>query len=144
MTQIIDALEKKLNGFVKGAKKRKKKAKKTKHERYFEGQQDAFEQVLIELKNLKYELESHETEQTDAVKEESAEKATEAISAVDDTEMLLQDAISKGVITRKTSFYFYDGFPNGKIQGKKNAFSLLKDEDLAAKVKQQIAETAAA
>ena len=58
IAEHIDELEKKVAAFIKQANKRKKKAKKSKVKHYFEGQNDAFKQILIELKNLKYELET--------------------------------------------------------------------------------------
>ena len=134
----IDALEKKLTGFIKKAKKRKKKAKKSKIECYFEGQQDAFEQVLIELKNLKYESEMHVEE--DEHEDEIEQEAVKSISSPEEDERLLQEALDKGVITRKVSFYFYEDFPTGKVQGKQRLFELLSDKTIAEKIKHQIAE----
>ena len=134
----LDTLEKKLTGFIKEAKKRKKKAKKSKTERYFEGQQDAFEQVLIELKNLKYELEVHVEEDPHA--NEFEQEDVENVSSTEESERFLQEALDKGVITRKVSFYFYEDFPTGKVQGKQRVFELLSDEKIAEKIKQQIAE----
>jgi hypothetical protein len=134
----LDTLEKKLTGFIKEAKKRKKKAKKSKIERYFEGQQDAFEQVLIELKNLKYELEVHVEEDPHA--DEFEQEDVESAYSIEESERFLQEALDKGVITRKISFYFYEDFPTGKVQGKQRVFELLSDENIAEKIKQQIAE----
>ena len=137
----IDVFEKKLASFIKKAKKRKKKAKKSKVARYFEGQQDAFEQVLIELKNLKYELETHVAE--DEHDDEVEREVGESISATEKGERLLQAALDSAIITRKTSFYFYEGFPSGKVQGKKRVFEQLSDESLAEKITRQIAEARA-
>jgi hypothetical protein len=134
----LDTLEKKLAGFIKESKKRKKKAKKSKTERYFEGQQDAFEQVLIELKNLKYELELHLDEDPHAW--EIEQEDVESASPTEENEHFLQEALDKGVITRKISFYFYEDFPTGKVQGKQRVFELLSDEKIGGKIKQQIAE----
>ena len=134
----LDTLEKKLTGYIKEAKKRKKKSKKSKIERYFEGQQDAFEQVLIELKNLKYEFEMHIEEDPHA--SEIEQEAVKSVLSTEEGERLLQEALDKGVITRKVSFYFYEAFPTGKAQGKQRVFELLSDETIAEKIKQQIAE----
>lgn len=138
ITRHLDRLEKKLAGFIKKAKKRKKKAKKSKVKRYFEGQQDAFEQVFIELKNLKYELEMH-VEEAEA-EDEIEQAAVESVSSAEEGERFLQEALDKGVITRKISFYFYEDFPTGKVQGKQRVFELLRDKTLAENIKQQMAK----
>jgi hypothetical protein len=136
MIEAIDNLEKKIVGLIKEAKKRKKKTKKTKNERYFEGQKEAFEQLLIEVKNLRYEFESS----TKSDEEERAADSDES-TPVDDAEALLDAALASDVITRKTSYYFHENFPNGKVQGKEKVLNLLKDEATATAVRQQFDET---
>ena len=70
---------------------------------YFEGQKDAFEQLLIEVKNLRYEFESS----TKSDEEERAADSDES-TPVDDAEALLDAALASDVITRKTSYYFHE------------------------------------
>lgn len=130
----IDDLEKKVTTLIKQANKRKKKAKKSKVKHYFEGQNDALEQILIELKNLKYELE------TGVEEDEEEAEASEQISEAD-TENLLEEALAKGVITRKISLYLHEDFPNGKIRGKQPVLEALKNRELSEKIRNQLANT---
>lgn len=121
----VDRLEKKISRLIKKANKKKKKAKKTKVKRYFEGQNDAFEKILSELKNLKYELETSEEQEQELLEEEG--------------ENLLKKALEKGVILRKTSFYLHDDFPNGKVHGKKKVLQAIMESHLQKKIQNQIA-----
>ena len=117
------------------SKKRKKKAKKTKVKRYFKGQRDAFEQILIKLKNLKYELETN-VEDDEEDKEEIEQKLEEK-----EGENLLKKALESGVIIRKTSFYLHDDLPNGKAHGKKRILQALSERNFFENIQNQIART---
>lgn len=141
MAKYIDMLEKKLTGFMKKAKKRKKNAKKAKIACYFEGQQDAFEKVLMELRILKYELETHGKDEDEGGA--IPPKAEEVAAPAEEGEDLLRKALETGVITQKISLYLHEDFPGGKVRGKKRVFDLLDDEHLAEKIRRQIAETRA-
>ncbi len=130
MAKDLNGLEKKISDSLKEAKKRKKKAKKKKATRYFEGQQEAFEQVLIELKNFKCDLE------TDIEDDEKIEAALEE----NESEELLKRALDKNIIIRKTSYYLYEDFPDGKLHGKKRVLEALEDKNLFEKIKNRTAE----
>jgi hypothetical protein len=130
IAQDINALSKKISSFIKEAKKRKKKAKKNRVKHYFEGQQDALEQVLIELKNMKYELDTS-GESEDEIEEETEEN---------EHEKLFQKALEKGTIIRKTSFYICEDFPGGKFHGKQKVLDALKNQDLFERIKKKLDE----
>lgn len=150
-TEYIDAhiaeFEKAIRDLIKRAKKQRKKTKKSKHRQYFEGKQDAFKQVLIELKHLRYEFGNsidNETAEGHDDSEAAIEKNSPEPAVPSDThEELLKDALECGIITRKTSLYFYDDFPHGKVRGKKLVFEQFCKEELAAKIRRQIAEKTA-
>ncbi|PIE35020.1 hypothetical protein CSA56_05950 [candidate division KSB3 bacterium] len=133
----INDLEKKLTFLVKESSKRRKKAKKSKVKYYFEGQEDAFEQILIELKNLKYELDMSEDEEEE---EQTIEKSTQEDIEGDGAESLLQQALKKGIITQRSSHYYYDEFPNKRLQGRGNVLAALSDTELYEKIQQQLSD----
>lgn len=130
IAQDINALSKKISSFIKEAKKRKKKAKKNRVKHYFEGQQDALEQVLIELKNMKYELDAS-GEDEDGIEEETE---------MNEHEKMLKKALEKGIIIRKTSFYICEDFPDGKFHGKQKVLDALKNQDLFERIKKKLDE----
>jgi hypothetical protein len=152
--EYIKDLEKKVSILVKEAHKRKKNAKKTKVKHYFDGQSDAFEQILMELKNLKYELDSHiddndEDETTEAEEEKVKKdrrktkvKATE--EQYPEEAVLLEESKERGVIVQKSSHYFHEAFVGGKVpgrvQGKLNVLKELAKEDIAQKIREQLAQ----
>jgi hypothetical protein len=129
----VDNVEKKISDFIKKAKKKKKKAKKAKVKSYFAGQKDAFEKAAIELKNLKHELEtSVEDEEKD---QEEPEQQVEG----EEREDLLNKALEKGVIIRRTSFYLHSDLPNGKAHGKQKMLQALSERSFCEKIQHQIA-----
>ena len=132
IAEHIDELEKKVATLIKQTNKRKNKAKKSKVKHYFEGQNDAFEQILIELKTLRYELETsfEEDEEEKKEKEQASEKSNEH---------LLEEALEKGVITRNVSLYLHDDLPNGKVRGKKRILEALNDNSFSEKIQHQLA-----
>ncbi len=175
----ISELESKVLTLVKEAHKRKKKAKKSNIKHYFEGQNDAFEQVLMELKNLRYELEVHIDDVDDEIEEAVVVEVEEAVVveveeavaaeveeavAVEveeavvkktrkkrkrakapqiqkpEEEALLKEAIAQGVITQKSSHYYNEIFPGGKIQGKIKILEALEQEDIRQKIQGQFAQ----
>jgi hypothetical protein len=101
--------------------------------RYFEGQNDAFEQILIELKKLKYKLETG-VKDDEEDKEEREQKSEES-----ERETLLKKALEKGVIIRHTSFYLHDDLPNGKVHGKKRMLQALNESSFFEKIQHQVA-----
>jgi hypothetical protein len=145
-THIV-AFEKAIKGLIKRAKKQRKKAKKSKHQQYFEGKQDAFKQVLIELKHLRYELgnnlESDADERHDDPDARIETPGSEAAVPSNADEELLKVALECGIITRKISLYLYEDFPHGKVRGKKLVFEQFCNEELVAKIRRQIAEKTA-
>ena len=133
----INDLEKKLITLIKETSKRRKKAKKSKVKHYFEGQGDAFEQVLIELKHLKYELETSDEEEEEQELEESGQEVATATGA----ERLLQQALAKGIITQKSSHYYYEDFPKGRVQGRDNVLATISEPELYEKLQSQLDES---
>ena len=134
MKEIMDHLEERIAKLLKKAKKRKKKAKKAKDERYFEGQKDVLEQVLLEMKILRDQF-APDANEVAALAEEEFVEAPKSLNAA---ENLLKDALSKEIIARKTSYYFHDSFPSGKAHGKRKVLELLGNEEIAAALQQQI------
>ena len=110
-----------------------KEAKHGNLRRYFEGQKDAFDQVLIELKNLKYELETTIEDEGDE------EEQNEALPEENSGENLLKKALEKGVIIRRTSYYLHEDLPNGKAHGKVKMLQALNDRSFCKKIQSQIA-----
>ena len=132
IVEHVNKLEKKIANLIKEAKKRRKKAKKAKEKHYFEGQKNAFKQILIELKNLKYELETS----VEGGKE-SKEKVKQKVEE-EEGENLLKKALEKGIIIRKASFYLHEGLPNGKVHGKSKILQALNDRSFCKKITRQI------
>ena len=152
--KYISELENKVSVLVAEAHNRKNNAKQSKAKYYFDGQSDAFNQVLIELKNLKYALEAHID---DEEKEEARESGEEVkvkrrrrkknVEKVESPEekypeqaALLKEAKERGVIEQKSSHYFYEGFEGGKIQGKMNILQELAKEEIAQKIRERFAQ----
>ena len=129
----IDNLEKKLSGLLKKAKKKKKNANKAKVKSYFEGQKDAFEQALLELKNLKQKREPRVEDD----KDDQAE--TDQPLEAEEREELLNKALETGIIIRRTSFYLHDDLPNGKAHGKQKMLQALSERSFCEKIQHQIA-----
>ena len=153
--KYISELEQKVLAFVQEAREKKENAKKFKAKHYFEGQSDAFEQVLLDLKKLKYELESSGDEdaeggkgdQPTSARKSKVKKQPETPSPEElypEQAALLKEAKEAGVITQKSSHFFYDAFTTGKqpgrVQGRLNVFKELANEEIAQKVREQIAQ----
>jgi glycerophosphoryl diester phosphodiesterase len=133
IVEHVNKLEKKIANFIKEAKKGRKKAKKAKEKHYFEGQKNAFKQILLELKNLKYKLET-------SVKDDEEEKEkVEQKAEAEEGENLLKKALEKGIIIRKTSYYLHEDLPNGKVHGKSKILQALNDRSFCKKITRQIA-----
>lgn len=128
MAQNVNDVIKKISACIKNAKKKKKTAQKQKAKHYFKGQQDAFKQVLIELKHIEDECETS-CEKNEENEEDLGEHTNET---------LLTNALEKGVILRKTSFYFYEEFPNGKLHGKQKVLDALQDEELFERIRKKL------
>lgn len=150
-TQYINELENKISTLAYDSAKRKKKAKKSKIKHYFDGQVDAFELILIELKNIKFELEMHVEDVDDdeievEIVEESVRKPRKKKMKAPkapkvekpEQEALLKEAIERGVMQRKASHYFYETFPGGKIQGKVKVLEELEKEEVAQRIREQL------
>ncbi len=136
--RYINDLEKKLLNFIKETNRREKKAKNPRVKHYFEGQGDAFEQVLIELKNIKYEV--LETA-SDAKVEEASEEQGQDVASAKGAEGLLQQAIENGIMERKASHYYYEDFPNGRIQGRDKVLAAISEPELYEKLRSQLDES---
>lgn len=155
--KYITELERKVLALVKEAQNKKENAKKFKAKHYFDGQSDAFNQVLLDLKKLKYELEAH-TDDNDLNKKESEDVTVKKRGPKSKTKIpektpeelypeeaaLLKEAKDAGVITQKSSHYFYEAFTTGKepgrVQGRINVFKELAKEELAQKIREQLAQ----
>ena len=135
IAEHVNKLEKKIANLIKEAKKGRKKAKKAKEKHYFEGQKNAFKQILIELKNLKYKLEPNVED--DKEEKEEVEQKAEA----EEGENLLKKALETGIIIRRTSFYLHEDLPNGKVHGKSKMLQALNDRSFCKKITRQIAST---
>ena len=132
IAEHVNKLDKKIASLMKEAKKRKKKAKKAKEKHYFEGQKNAFKQILIELKNLKYELETSVDDDEEG-KKEVKQKVEE-----EKGENLLKKALEKGIIIRRTSYYLHEDLPDGKVHGKSKMLQALNDSNFCKKIQRQI------
>jgi hypothetical protein len=53
---------------------------------------------------------------------------------------LLQKALEKGIIMRKTSFYVCEDFPDGKFHGKQKVLDALQNQDLFERIKKKLEE----
>lgn len=153
--KYISELEKKVLALVEEAQDKKGNAKKFKAKHYFDGQSDAFGQVLLDLKKLRYELESSVDDPAEDVKEppkasgrkSKVKKAPESPSPEElypEQAALLNEAKEAGVITQKSSHFFYEAFTTGKqpgrVQGKIGVFKELANEEIAHKIREQIAQ----
>ena len=85
------------------------------------------------MKNLKYEPKTS-VEDNKGDKEEIEQKSEEKKS-----ENLLKKALEKGVIIRKTSYYFHEDLPNGKAHGKKRMLQALSERTFFKKIQNQVA-----
>ena len=139
MKEIMDQLEKRIAKHIKKAKKQKKKAKKTKEERYFEGQKDVLEHVLLDMKILRDQF-APDANEIAALTAEG--EPVEAPNALNEVETLLNEALAKEIIIRKTSYYFHECFPTGKAHGKRKALEYLEDEKIATILQQHLTEAA--
>lgn len=132
ISKSLGSLEKRISSLLRKVKKKKKKAKKSKVKAYFEGQQTAFEKISLELKILKDESE---------ISVEHAEKEIPPKLEEKDIAEVFQEALEKGVIIRKSSFYFHEDLPNGKIQGKKKVLEALRDNTFCENIQHQLAKS---
>ena len=150
--KYLNELEQKVLALVEEAQEKKENAKKFKAKHYFEGQSDAFEQVLLDFKKLKYEFEAHSDESADETgKQETPVRKRGAKKKVESPEerypeqaALLKEAKGVGVIEQKSSHYYHDDFTTGRepgrVQGRLNVLKELANEEIAQKIREQIAQ----
>ncbi|PID58611.1 hypothetical protein CSB45_03445 [candidate division KSB3 bacterium] len=155
LKKYISELENKLSVLLDEARSKKERTKKLKSKYYFDGQSDAFGQILLDLKKLQYEFEFHADDDAESVEKNATTKRTrrprrskENVESPEDKypqeAELLKEAKAGGLIVQKSSHYFYEAFTSGKqpghVQGRINVLKELANEEVAQKIREKLAE----